>query len=916
MLGFTDRLARVGERGQPARDVVNTITVCRTKSPAVVGALAQRVDLPPAVRRALYSRLAAVHPEPAEAGSYADYRREGRFADALLDAAGQAVGLGLVREAKLIIGHVADLSFRAYQLTDPWPLSGGRVARHLKRVAIVAAGRRRASHITDVLPDDMVAAVPLSVRRRGPVAFERRLRQLLTAPKRERAKRVKSRLDGEEAQRWERLLSHRLPSLVPFIDQIVAILTAKNPAEPIEAALQAATAAMAQASNYPYRDQVSFLRHVFLDVIRWAAACRAPLDKASGENLAAFLEQSQSPVVADWLQTVALLARSPATQACALRLARLAEFVIAEDTNVSEQIRCYGALARALLPISPEELRPYFRIGLELADAVGSDDQERIGDFISFVAQYSGEPLAPETVHQFVRLCELNIPGEPEALDWRSFANALAAIAGAAGLAPIARLADREKIDLGWTLPPMLKALVVRDRLNPTLAAGMFGLAPFQSTWNWFPSDAAKATLPRLAEPMREGFGQVLLTELDRDEATQIHSETLKGFKDLFDAELAPESPSRARIVALHVQGEKRDGSAASPPTQDKPVVPKGLFSASAISPDELRAAIEELAAKIGGHRPTDGFILQGFVSETSNPAPRAALLATVVNDEQLRFQDKVSFLEEAQRGWRGQSRALDAQLDTAALSVALRHLDEVVRSGDSWRRPLSRIARLAGEQENALVAAVLKALPGHNLDMSSDFWMACAIALAKSASAAAIGDALSRYALHSTASLPDTIGDGAWSKVFAAEGGTDGLSADLLWMRLGAPDAADRWRAAHAIRRLVTWGEAKILDRLMRNLERTSAGAFQDQSLPFFHLHARLWLLIAVARIAPDIPDEVVPFRPILEECASSEEFPHVLCRHFAIEALQALARQGRIADPDFYRRLVKDFESSRSSC
>lgn len=902
MLAFVDRLAKAKDASAPADKMIAAMAKCRTQSPVVIAAILERIEVTPDTRCRLLTRLAKLEPEPFEPGSYFDYRREDRLSDALLTAGGQAIGMGLVREAQAIVLHAPAPDLRTYEIDDPWPLSGGSVSRHLKRAAIAAAARRRSTAITDIVPEEMCALVPLSIRRRGPAAFERHLRAVLTKAQNDRAKRKRKLPGSDEARRWERLLSHRLAPLTSLVDDVAAILTTDRPGPAIAAALARAENAITSASNYPYRDQDRFLRHLCLDVLRWAAQCRAPLDQASGEALAAFLEQSGSQLVSDWLRYTALLARGKETQAAALRLAGQAERVIAADTDVSKQIQSYGMLARALLPISPDEARPYFRIGLELADAVGSDDQERIGDFITFAAQYSGEPLPAAAVHQFVRLCELNFPDEAEALDWRNFAKAMSAIGSTGGLAAIARLSDRDKVGLGWTLTPMLKALVERDRLRPTLAAGLFGLAAFESTWNWFPPEVARPIMVRLPGHLREVFADMIVVDLDREDAARPHRETVNGLKRLFQDELSEQAAARKRIVSLHADRTRGTKAETAPTARPKPIAPDALRKASAITADELRAAIEQGAAAFEGYRPTDGFILSGFVADVTEPGPRTALLSTVVEDLQLSFADKLSFLEEAQEQWAGQSRALDGQLEEAALGIALRDLGAVVRSGDSWRRPLSRIARLAGGARERLVAAVLKATPGQNLEVSSDFWMACAIELARTASASAIGDALGRYAEHSTQSLPDTIGDGPWTRTFSTTDEEDTIVADLLWMRLGAPDAASRWRAAHSIRRLVALGETHFLDALVAGIDRTGAGAFQDQTLPFFHLHARLWLLIAIARLASDAPATVLPYRNALEAIATSESFPHALCRHFAILALRALALSGSIPEPGTY--------------
>ena len=66
-------------------------------------------------------------------------------------------------------------------------------------------------------------------------------------------------------------------------------------------------------------------------------------------------------------------------------------------------------------------------------------------------------------------------------------------------------------------------------------------------------------------------------------------------------------------------------------------------------------------------------------------------------------------------------------------------------------------------------------------------------------------------------------------------------------------------------------------------------AGAFQDRGLPFFILHARLWFLLAVARLALDYPARIAAFAAVLEKIACDDSFPHVGMREAAKRALLA---------------------------
>jgi NACHT domain len=879
---------------------IKTLARCRSMSVAVLSAITTRLELPSSAARRVLSRLARLPTMPAESRGYDDQRQNEPFADGLIHAAGLATGLGLESESRTILKHVPAERVGAHDYSNPWITDRG-VARNLRMAAVLSVARRRPARLADILPDDMMKVIPESIRRRGPAAIERRLHSHVSSPTKPRRRKGIRTDHGERQREWKEIINHRLEPLLPFIDLAAKVLKTRDPGQAIAKAVAEAKAAIAAAQSYPFRDQRQFLARRAFDVIGWACTCRTPLDGASGELLAALLEEA-SPIVGDWIETIARLARCSATHDSALRLAKRAEAVIAIDTSIGRQIEGYGALARALLLIGRNHAKSYFKIGLELADAVGSDDHDRIADLVAFSSRYSGTPLAPEVGHNFVRLCELNLPDESEKFDWRRFGNALAAIAGPSGLAPIARLADRQKIDLGWTLPPMLNALVERGMMEAGLAATIAVLAPFRATWTWSLPDLAKTIMSRLPQDRREGFAGQVVRELDREGAGHPRIEEVGKLKRLFDAELPPPSEARRIVSSLHAS------STDVRKPEAKHQLPRGGrafvdWKSIANQPSAvLRAALDAMAAEREGHRVSDEFLMDQLVRDVTAPGEREALLAAIVTDAEMAFEVKSTALEEANKHWRGQSRGLDEQIEQAAIDVALRGLDALVRPAESWRAPLAQIARSAGGRRNALIAAVVAALADGDRDISGEFWMSCALQLSETASPEAIGKSLGRYVMRAAAGLPISVSDGPWSTDFLVDDNPEVIVSELLWQRLGAPEAANRWRAAHALRHVAESGSTRLLDRLIRGCERTRAGAFQDPTLPFFHLNARLWLLIAVARIALDHPAMVAPHRATLEEIAASEAFPHILCRHFAAAALRTLMVQGLIADGEGY--------------
>ena len=882
ILALVERLAHA--RGVEAvAPAVEALADCRTHCAAVLASTLGLRLLSDDARKKITRKFAKARVIPQDTGYH--YNSDRSFDRAVHVAAARAVSIGLKREALAVLKHAPALEVRSYTFSDPWPLSGD-LGDFLRIAAIRRATRTRPTALIDIAPRDMIEAVPASALRKGPAAFAKALDKLILGTEGPKKKRKTDKISTDDARTWRNLLSHRMGLLATLVDQTAAILTANDPTPAIVSSLDAARSRMDSAENYPIRDQKGFIAVRAFELLRWAAAQRATLDTAAGDALADFLIQSDIRLVPVWLDTIKLLAQAPACHAAALRLAQAAGPVIAADTEIVTQVKGYGELSVALWPLSTDEARVYFKKGLDLADGVGSGDQERIAELLAFAANYVGPPLATETVHRLSLLCELNLPDEPEGFDWFSFGTAYARIDGPRSLAFLGRLVERDKVALGVTLPSVLSALVNQQRLAPELAAGIGFLDPFSARWDWRAPAFARPIMEALEPVHRTSFADELVLELDRSDTNFAGNENLESYQKLFADTLPTAAPARVRIeqwLAIKKQADDtpRDVAARQAPAE--------LTGATPIDATELDAVIAAEIAKYDDHKPAAGFIVNGFVDLLAQPLQRTWLLGAAMASATLTFRQKLSFLASAKDHWSGQSLALDERIANAVRELALRHLDQAVSSGEEFRRPIDRIVWVAGDTAPDLVSAVITALAGHNLDISSVFWMTCARVLAKAASPTAISLALDRFTRLATDSLPRSIGDGPWSSHFDVTGSEGEMVAGLIWLRLGSPEAASRWRAAHAVRRLCAYGRHDVLDALAAMLERSDAGAYQDRGLPFFDMHAKLWLLIAMARIGVDRPELIAPHRKALKAIATNRIFPHVLMRHFAIAALGA---------------------------
>lgn len=99
----------------------------------------------------------------------------------------------------------------------------------------------------------------------------------------------------------------------------------------------------------------------------------------------------------------------------------------------------------------------------------------------------------------------------------------------------------------------------------------------------------------------------------------------------------------------------------------------------------------------------------------------------------------------------------------------------------------------------------------------------------------------------------------------------------------LGDVDVRIRWRCAHSLRRLARIGDQSTLDAVVAQYSCQEEPAFRERGVPFYWVAARLWLIIAIDRIALESPDAAAKHGAWLLQVALDEAFPHLLVREFA---------------------------------
>lgn len=143
---------------------------------------------------------------------------------------------------------------------------------------------------------------------------------------------------------------------------------------------------------------------------------------------------------------------------------------------------------------------------------------------------------------------------------------------------------------------------------------------------------------------------------------------------------------------------------------------------------------------------------------------------------------------------------------------------------------------------------------------------------------------------------IKDDLGDGPWDNKFLLPQDSDFVLAHYLRYILGHPAKGVRWKGAHALRQFAAFNCKGVLEHLLQNQNNFSCGIFQDTDLIFYWLSSKLYLWIAIDRIAKEHPGFLYPYVHFILQELNDSNLPHTLIQKFAKSAGLALAESNKV--------------------
>lgn len=734
-------------------------------------------------------------------------------------------------------------------------------------------------------------------------------------------------------KRWDDERNEALQALIgPIVDVYnvrAAALTGLIPEEEVELHLQKA---VTRISNHDYRFNSSpyaqaMRTRVALSVARLLAVpsldrrvlweyTHQVLDSSSGS-----LGATEAEVFSCLALDHSLHQRILSTISNRARATR--HLKIAAEDKISGLIR----LARVLLPISGADAEIVFNDAIEVASEVNAEAIHEIALF-SPLATRAVDTMDIDTRRTVARdlavvVGDAGVRLEGQEFPWSQVAEAISTLDTCLALAAVARWEDSGLIGRETLLPPILETAVVRRELSPVQVLALSSLLDTFST----------ELVARIVEEANEQRSlldvQALQEDLAKEEllrfghgSRQVVSDALRSIPTNSDTSFWFNQLMKAS--AFHRVERPR------PPSSTRADQPwQHIDEVQEVGPDPLES-IDWTSHRFVSVEDISYVINQVF--EAADAAKTYISSTTILDQiaDSVALADRYAHLEALSRGdfhhvddydlANALTKRIDAWQESPSvirwcrdrlIHVVVDKLPSLSRWIMYGQSPLPSLLKRSGVSQQQIVAALLDGVERHADSLNAATAFALVGLVGQHCTPEDAAQVIERYARRLVQRIPDNDQD-RWD-ITDIPTEAAGSLARFLYAMMGDVDVRTRWRAAHVLRRLTRLGDTKSLDKVLELYNRTSESSYRIPGIPFYWLAARLWLVIALDRIASEKPSAVRHHRIWLLGIAIDEGFPHILLRSFAKSAVCKLVENGHLTLDIAQQDLLKLVNTSR---
>ncbi|WP_245424366.1 NACHT domain-containing protein [Sinorhizobium sp. BJ1] len=623
---------------------------------------------------------------------------------------------------------------------------------------------------------------------------------------------------------------------------------------------------------------------------------------AQAEEIATTLSSGRFSV-SQKIDVLTELARNSELHEAAGRFAQTIAEQIRQDDNIGQRGEYYADLAAALIPMSVDEAREYYRQGLAQLDQMGGESYDQIYSLLHFAAVQSGGFLAPQLGQRLMNLCQTIVSSDSSKFGWTLFARAAAKSIGFPAVMKLVRWHDQDVAQLSYGLPQLACFLAENRHLDPRRAAFILTICEDHGWWDWRSGEAVSQLLQMSTAADQERIFSTILEKLKIEHP-------FGGWPRLWEGYLATASKfpnlitlgEKAELEELRAESQRKQDEfndrnnsspdflvkAAPKPTEAEVEnrITEWVADCDVSSAPSIDRALKEIELAQG--LPYN--IRRRFILALRMACPyveRLSFLLAIIDSTEIGYAQSLDIVSECIAAWKGSSAHLVSQTGLLAKRLfETKGIELFEGQFSSVSRGIRELSDFCGDSRLVLELLIRK-VAADEVELDGDQWLQLATVLCDVASGAASLDALELILAGPASRIADEIGEGPLRPEQMQSSSETDLLADVLWHLLGDSDAYVRWTAARGISALVRLGLMTDIDQLLARFNLRSIPALASTDHPLSFQNSQQWLLMGLARATWRDPGSLVSLRPKLLELAKREDI-HVLNKTHLVRALR----------------------------
>lgn len=557
------------------------------------------------------------------------------------------------------------------------------------------------------------------------------------------------------------------------------------------------------------------------------------------------------------------------------------------DEGPEAKASYYIALARAVLPISPADAAAYFDCAIEAVSKFGDELVERWGAVVSMAKRSAeGEQSSPALAYRFIRCAELVGDNVDREKHWsrNEAIQVCARLCPMSAFAALSRWRDR---DVGWferQLPALASEVTRSNVIEPSVS---WSLSAF--SWEYrFDEFAALCIETESDKTRRQYILDTAVRDLRLNDTSEISWQNLQRIAEKFSLECEEirqvlEFHTEEKQLSLASKTKHQEQKYEDTNHQTQAIDLEEIFKdLNLITTAGLNAAIDRFNALPYPHN-HEAFWEAVYERVSANSA--SDFLVALTSVEKADLYDMQSALAKFPDNYR-QKISVKRCWDKVLSLISQRFAHELISyvSNEVMQEYLLEKMQLGEGSLPLIYAGIIKGLSESpdlvNAGELFGFSTVVSSFIKPEEAKDLLEFALSRFEMH----IDKDYGDGLWDDWLLPPSNITEAFTGFVWAALGSPRSSVRWQAAHCVRRLAEVDCEQELNSLIGWMKRGCVNAFGSRNFPFYNLHAWLYLLIALARVAIDKP-ELLRYHHLLFKNHALDGSPHALVQKFASE-------------------------------